>query len=134
MEEEKDKGGRPETIIEQSMFEALCKIQCIKNEICAVLNCDEKTLTKWCKKTYGEGFSDTYKKKSQSGHASLRRNQWKAAEGGNTTMLIWLGKQYLGQKDSQDLNLFDGQDRIDRDEKARLMREEMIKKFSQDGI
>jgi hypothetical protein len=25
--------------------------------------------------------------------------QFKAAEGGNATMLIWLGKQYLGQSD-----------------------------------
>ena len=37
------------------------------------------------------------------GHAEqrimLRRWQWKAAEGGNVAMLIWLGKQYLGQSD-----------------------------------
>ena len=25
--------------------------------------------------------------------------QWQAAEGGNTSILIWLGKQYIGQKD-----------------------------------
>jgi hypothetical protein len=30
--------------------------------------------------------------------------QFKAAEAGNPTMLIWLGKQYLGQSDKQDLN------------------------------
>lgn len=29
----------------------------------------------------------------------LRQWQWKAAERGNTAMLIWLGKQYLGQCD-----------------------------------
>ena len=31
--------------------------------------------------------------------ASLRRMQYKAAEGGNVTAQIWLGKQILGQKD-----------------------------------
>ena len=29
---------------------------------------------------------------------ALRRSQWKMAER-NATMAIWLGKQYLGQKD-----------------------------------
>jgi hypothetical protein len=30
----------------------------------------------------------------------LRKKQWELAMGGDTKMLIWLGKQYLGQKDS----------------------------------
>ena len=30
---------------------------------------------------------------------SLRRMQFEKAQTGNTTMLIWLGKQMLGQKD-----------------------------------
>lgn len=33
------------------------------------------------------------------GRMSLRRKQWQAVENGNTTMLVWLGKQYLRQKD-----------------------------------
>jgi hypothetical protein len=32
----------------------------------------------------------------EEGKASLRRMQWRAAER-STAMLIWLGKQYLGQ-------------------------------------
>lgn len=32
----------------------------------------------------------------------LRREQYKAAMGGNTTMLIWLGKQLLGQSDKSE--------------------------------
>ncbi len=30
---------------------------------------------------------------------SLKRKQWEMAMGGNITMLIWLGKQNLGQTD-----------------------------------
>jgi hypothetical protein len=37
------------------------------------------------------------------GRMSLRRKQWKAAEDGNTTMLVWLGKQYLGQSDKSEV-------------------------------
>lgn len=39
-----------------------------------------------------------------NGKASLRRAQWvKAVKEGNTTMQIWLGKQYLGQRDQNHL-------------------------------
>ena len=39
------------------------------------------------------------KKGRDQGKTSLRRMQWEKAQSGNTTMLIWLGKQMLGQKD-----------------------------------
>ena len=36
---------------------------------------------------------------------SLRRAQIKSALSGNASMLIWLGKQYLGQRDTRDISL-----------------------------
>jgi len=97
MAEAKNKGGRPKKVIDQEQFEELCKIQCTKDEICNVLKCDEKTLTGWCNSTYNLGFSEIYIKLSAFGKSSIRRAQYKAAMAGNTTMLVWLGKQYLGQ-------------------------------------
>ena len=35
---------------------------------------------------------------------SVRRMQYRSAEEGNATMLIWLGKQYLDQKDKQEVD------------------------------
>ena len=90
--------GRPPIVIDQRQFEALCSIQCTQEEICGVLNCDEATLIKWCKETYGETFSKVFKQKKQGGKASLRRMQWKLAEK-SAVMSIWLGKQYLDQKE-----------------------------------
>jgi hypothetical protein len=49
-------------------------------------------------------FADTYKSKSQVGKSSLRRAQWKLAEK-NASMAIWLGKQYLEQKDIVEQNV-----------------------------
>ena len=43
-------------------------------------------------------FSEIFKEKRGLGKISLRRNQWRLAEK-SATMAIWLGKQYLGQKD-----------------------------------
>ncbi len=90
--------ARPKKEIDKKMFESMCEIQCTKEEMCSILDIDEKTLTRWCKDTYGEGFSDIYKKKCQVGLMSLRRTQFKIAEK-NASMAIFLGKQYLGQKD-----------------------------------
>ena len=97
----KNKGGRPKKMIDKKQFESMCEIQCTKEEMCNILDVDEKTLTRWCKEVYGEGFSEIYKKKSQAGKMSLRRAQFQMAQT-NTTMAIWLGKQYLGQTDKNE--------------------------------
>jgi len=85
--------------INQAMFESLCGIQCTKDEICAVLGISDKTLDAWCKSTYNENFSVVFKQKREYGKSSLRRTQWKMAEK-NVAMAIFLGKQYLGQKEN----------------------------------
>ena len=70
-----------------------------KEEICAVLNVSDNTLLRWCKQTYNKDFGTIFEEKRQNGKASLRRSQWKLAEK-NPTMSIWLGKQYLKQRDN----------------------------------
>lgn len=97
---EKNKGGRPKKKIDKKQFEELCQIQCTREEICAVLDCDEVTLNRWCKETYdGNSFSLVFEQKRQGGKTSLRRKQWKLADT-NATMAIFLGKQFLEQKDN----------------------------------
>ena len=96
--------GRPKKVINQKLFENLCGIQCTEAEICGVLECRADTLNRWCKRTYKMTFADTYKSKSQVGKSSLRRAQWNLAQK-NASMAIWLGKQYLGQRDIADLGL-----------------------------
>ena len=62
----KNLGGRPSKLplINKEHFEGMCKIQCTKDEMCAIFQVDEKTLTKWCEETYKLSFSDAYKKLS----------------------------------------------------------------------
>lgn len=93
------KGDTPaQDRIDKKTFENLCGIQCTLLEICSVFDVDDKTLTSWCKSTYGMPFSEIFQLKRGKGQVSLRRMQWKLAEK-NTAMAIFLGKQYLGQKD-----------------------------------
>ena len=84
--------------INKDTFEKLCGIQCTEEEICAVLDITEKTLNSWCNSTYGENFSQVFKQKRGLGKVSLRRYQFELAKK-NPSMAIFLGKQYLGQKD-----------------------------------
>jgi hypothetical protein len=92
--------GRPKKEIDQEVFEGLCRIQCTLEEISSWFKCSEDTIERWCKRTYAQTFAESYKKYSASGKISLRRAQMKLAEK-NATMAIWLGKQYLGQKDDE---------------------------------
>ena len=96
--------ARPKKVINQKQFESLCAIQCTQEEICNVLDVTDKTLTRWCNEVYDLSFSEVYEQKRDIGRMSLRRNQFKLAEGGNTTMQIWLGKQVLKQSENPTLD------------------------------
>ena len=93
------KGDTPaQDRIDKKQFENLCGLQCTINEVCDFFDVEDDTLNSWCKKTYGTTFSEVFKQKRGKGQISLRRMQWKLAEK-NAAMAIFLGKQYLGQKD-----------------------------------
>jgi len=83
-------------------FDKLCSFQCTLQEIAAWFNCSVDGIEKKCKKEKGMKFSDYYKEKRKIGLISLRRKQMQVALAGNVTMLIFLGKQYLGQSDKVD--------------------------------
>lgn len=90
--------GRPKIQIDSEQFKKLCELQCTKEEIAGFFNCHEDTIENYCKNEYGECFSLVFKKLSYSGKMSLRRYQFELAKR-NASMAIFLGKQYLGQKD-----------------------------------
>jgi hypothetical protein len=101
--------SKPMSDEEYEKLIAMIRIQCTQEEICGIYEMSIDTLNRRISERGDENFAGLYKKHSDEGKASLRRSQWKKAQEGNATMLIWLGKQMLGQRDSQDLNL-GGQD------------------------
>ena len=92
------KTGRPRKEIDRKEFEKLCYMMCTQEEICAWFETTDKTLTKWCKGTYGKTFSEVYAEKREAGKISLRRAQLQLAQK-SAAMAIFLGKNYLGQSD-----------------------------------
>lgn len=104
----KRKTGRPKKEINKEQFEKICALQATEQEICSFFNVTDKTLTSWCKRTYGQSFSEVYAIKRNMGKLSLRRMQFKLAEK-SPAMAIFLGKNMLGQKDKPS-----GEDGIDK--------------------
>lgn len=85
--------ARPLKVIDERQVEQLASIQCSLDEMAAVLGCERTTLHR--------RFATVIKKGREQGKSSLKRAQYKSAMDGNPTLLIWLGKQYLGQRDEQ---------------------------------
>lgn len=94
--------GRPPKPIDWAKVETLCSIQCTQEEIAAVMEIHLDNLCQAAKREHGMTFADLFKKWREGGRASLRRQQWKKALEGNPALLIWMGKQVLGQKDQVD--------------------------------
>lgn len=91
--------ARPLTDIDWQQVDKMCEIHCTGEEQASILGVDYDTLNAACKRDKGIGFSDYFKQKSSGGKMSLRRRQFTSAMDGNTTMLVWLGKNWLGQSD-----------------------------------
>lgn len=90
----------PKTIqLDWEQFDKLCAIQCTLKEIASWFDCSEDTIERRVKEHSGLKFADYYAQKRGKGLVSLRRKQYEVALAGDKTMLIWLGKQYLGQSE-----------------------------------
>lgn len=99
------KGGRPYAIEADEatlkIIKGLGQIQATTKECAAVLGVTEMTYIQF-KKRHAPLIDDTYAAGSGEGLASLRRRQFQMSEK-SATMAIWLGKQYLGQSDKQEI-------------------------------
>ncbi len=83
---------------------ALAQVMCTDEEIAACLDTTVETLHS---ELNAPVFSECIKKGAREGKASLRRSQFRLAKS-NPAMAIFLGKQYLGQKDHPEEESEDG--------------------------
>lgn len=125
------KMGRPRKEIDFDVFEKLCAMQCTLEEVAGFFEMTEDTLNERLKEKYGDTYSGVYKIYSQQGKVSLRRKQFNLADR-SASMAIWLGKQYLDQKDlhisSEDMKLRDTEYVILNDEEKEEAKK-MLKDF-----
>jgi hypothetical protein len=88
--------------VDYKLLKSLCALQCTDEEMASVLGIGHATFERRKKKD--ELFQQAYEEGKAEGRVSLRRQQYQAANAGNITMQIWLGKQFLGQTDKADLS------------------------------
>jgi len=91
----------PEVAKQVKIFGGLCATQ---QEMADWFGCSVNTIERYFMNEESEVFQ-VYKKAQSAFKSSLRSKQRELAlKGkGNTSMLIWLGKQVLGQKDKTDV-------------------------------
>jgi len=87
--------GRPKIEIDPAEVEKLAAFGCPNEEIGTLLGCSENTI----RRRFGEQTA----KGRASLKKSLRRKQVEVALSGNATMLIWTGKNLLGQSDKNEV-------------------------------
>ena len=99
MSKKPKKMGRPKIPIDFDVVRGMCSVMATEEEIACYFGCTIQTINERCKNEMGCTFLELFKKNSVGGKISLRRSQFKLAVGGNPSLNIWLGKQYLGQRD-----------------------------------
>lgn len=88
----KNKGGRPKKPLDEEQIRKLASVGCSNESIAIQMQCSVDTLTR--------RYAELLKKSREGMKTSLRIWQLEAARKGNVSMLIWLGKQLLGQTDN----------------------------------
>lgn len=88
--------------IDLAQVEALAQIGCTMPEMAKVLGCSVTYIERM--QDENPAFALALERGEGSLKSSLRRSQLKHAFEGNASLLIWLGKQYLGQVDKREID------------------------------
>ena len=116
--------GRPRVDTDFDLFKRLAGVQCTIVEIAAVMGVSHDTIQR--RMADNCEWQEAYAAGMHTGRASIRRQQFQALAEGNVTMMIWLGKQYLGQRDRQEL------EHVGKDG-APLLTDTQVRKLLEDG-
>ena len=81
-------------------LEKLAGMQCTDEEVAAWFGVSTRTIERRRKSPV---FAETMERGKAKGRISLRRSQLRILEQGSAAMGIFLGKQYLGQRDQLDI-------------------------------
>ena len=101
--------GRPEHVIDWKKVDELLIVGCTGSEIAAALGVHQDTIYRHVQSEKGTNFASYAADRRQKGNTLLRQAQFKKAMTGDNTMLIWLGKQTLDQKESPEKTAYNEQ-------------------------
>lgn len=114
--------GRPKIKLDDTKAEIFGKFRATQETMADYFDCSVDTIRRNMQDEDSK-FCKAYKKGYANAKMKLSEMQFKIALEGNVTMLIWLGKQHLGQSDKQEfdhttkgekISLIANQDDLDR--------------------
>lgn len=113
--------SRPTKQLEDMTFDGWDQLDALiiwsNGEYCAEqLNINYDTLNARIKERTGLSFSEYKEQKKEKLRINLRKKQYDVAMAGNVSMLIWLGKNELGQSDKSDIEAKLQTIKIDKDD------------------
>ena len=82
----------------KKMLTCFCSIE----DVCKANRVSKRELDDFCRQEFGMGIDEAADVFAAQGRAMVHAAQIEAALDGNNSMLILLGKQYLGQSDEQE--------------------------------
>jgi len=94
--------GRKKIEIDWDIVDEKLSHFCEGTEVAEHLGISFDTLERRIREEFIVDFAEYKRQKRAKGEMNLRELQIKSAKDGSITMLIWLGKQYLGQTDKSD--------------------------------
>lgn len=98
--------SRPEKPIDWKKVDELLMAGCMGTEIAAYFDMHQNTFYARVEQEYNVSFTQFSSEKKSKGESLLRAHQYAKALGltdkGDNTLLIWLGKNRLNQKDNKD--------------------------------
>jgi len=98
--------SRPQADIDWDIVSEYLEAGCSGAEIAAMLGISAATLYDRCQTDNGLMFSEYSQQKKEKGDLILKKVQFESAiKDKDRTMLIWLGKQRLGQKEKAEQDI-----------------------------
>lgn len=99
----KKPAGRKKTEINWEKVNTMLKAGCEGTAIAMAIGISADTLYRHVKDRYNADFGPYALLKKNEGREMLRMKQWEVAMKGDRTMLVWLGKNLLDQKDRSEI-------------------------------
>ena len=84
---------KPRKELDAGIIKRMASVMCTNEEIAFALGCSADTIERRYKDLIHAGKAEA--------RGTLRRKQWEIAMTGNVPMLIWLGKQWLKQREPE---------------------------------
>lgn len=96
------KMGRPPIEISDKAFDTFIQLPLPKIDIANALGVSEDTLERYVKDRFGYTYAEAKATNKGIFKGRILAKQYEGAMKGNTALLIWLGKQHLGQADKHE--------------------------------